>query len=96
MKDAWRDKTPGDVAVVVVEWRDVRDSDDWTAKDEVRPCRHLSTLGWLLYDGPDPDDKGKNLLVLGRSYDAEEVRWSELVSFPRESVRRVVTTKLRR
>ena len=84
MQELWNDRTPDNTQVVVINWRDIRSVYNWQEDSsvELRPCRDMLTVGWLLYEGDDPEEEGATLTVLAGSYDAENDTWSEYTFFP--------------
>jgi len=91
MKELWDDKTPENTDYVVVHWRDIKDSSQWSSSDsaDIRPARHLATIGWLLYTGQDPDEVGSNITVIAKSYDYEEKCWADYTIFPHQTIRQI-------
>jgi hypothetical protein len=88
----WENETPETVPQVVVHWRDIRDctSYAWDEEDEeIRPARKLQTIGWLLYQGPDPKEPDVMVTVIARTYDGEEKRWAEYSVFPQIVVKKL-------
>lgn len=83
------DKTPDNCMQVTVTWRDIRDISSWTEEEEVRCCRRIQTVGWHLYEGPDPVEPEYDILIIAASYDGEEERWSDFTVFPKTVVKRI-------
>jgi hypothetical protein len=85
----WEHCTPENTPLVAIHWRDIQGIDNWNEDDEVAPARHCYTIGYLLYQGPDPKDPEHGMTVLASwyLYDAEE--WSHYVVFPSEVIKRV-------
>ena len=95
LADQWSTWTPDSTNVVVVHWSDIQDIPNWGAIEEVRPARHLQTVGWILYAGEDPKDTGQQILVIARTYDSEEQRWAEYTVFPAGVVKQVERFRVR-
>jgi len=95
LEQNWESWTPDSTNVVIVHWSDIQDTPNWNVIDEVRPARHLQTVGWILYAGEDLKDAGHNILVIARTYDAEEGRWAEYTVFPAGVVKRVERFRVR-
>lgn len=88
MREKWAHLTPANAPRVAVGWRDIRDTPAWDDDEEpVRPARRLETLGWLLYEGPDPEEPEAYITVIARTYDWEEKRWCEYTTYPQIVVR---------
>lgn len=90
LEDLFDGKTPQNCRHEIIEWRDIRTVTGWSGEsaEDIRPCRRLSTSGWVIYDGEDPEDPGQSILVVGHSYDAEEEVWTDFTVFPRTVIRR--------
>jgi len=88
MDELWADKTPSNTIVVAVEWADIRNVSRWDdGNEEVRPARKLSTTGWLLHDGIDPDDPEEEIVIIAATYDGEEKTWADITTFPKRAFR---------
>lgn len=81
------DKTPANTVHVVVSWRDIRDVSNWDEDGEVRCSRNLQTIGWLLYEGPDPAEPDYDILVIAKTYDYDEERWADFTVFPKTVIK---------
>jgi len=86
LEKLWIDKTPMNTPRCTVWWRDIRDCSDG---DDVRPARRVQSLGWYLYEGPDPEEPESDIVVLGRTYDYEDAKWSDYAVFPRIAIKAV-------
>lgn len=84
-KDYWASKNPDNTKVAVVHWRDIRTESAWdTDSDaEIRPARNLRTVGYLLHNGPDPDEPSSEIVVLAGTYDWEDKVWADFTVFPK-------------
>ena len=90
--DNWWHLTPTDLQIVIVHWRDICESSQWSGENvnEIRPV-HIATMGWLLYEGEDPWEMGQRITVIGKSYDYNDRRWADLTIFPHNVIRRTET-----
>ena len=82
-------KTPENCMHVVVTWRDIRDISSWSEEEDVRCCRKLQSVGWLLYEGPDPLEPEYEILVIAATYDHEDERWADFTVFPKTVIKGV-------
>lgn len=81
--ELWENKNPHNTPLVAFNWRDIRSTDHWSDdSEEIRPARRLVSAGYILYQGPDPQDPESEIVVLGNHYDWEEESWSEFTCFP--------------
>lgn len=85
MREKWAHLTPDNAKQVVISWRDIRSVSSWDENDDgdIRPCRHLNTVGWLLYQGPDPGEPSSEIIVIASTYDWEASQWAEFNCFPK-------------
>jgi hypothetical protein len=90
-KTYWSHKSPNDCPVVVVKWRDIRSSAAWEedSDEDIRPCRNLYTVGYLLHDGPDPEELSSGIVVIAATYDWDEKTWADFTVFPRTVLKTV-------
>jgi len=80
----WEGRTPANTLLVEFRWRDIRSTDHWGDDSAtIRPARRLSSAGYVLYDGVDPDEPEAEIIVLGNHYDWEEEMWAEFTCFPK-------------
>jgi hypothetical protein len=86
----WQDRTPENTPIVAVKWRDIQGIDNWNEDDEVAPARNCHTIGYLLYEGPDPKDKAHDMTVIASWYIYDEDEWSHYVVFPSEVIKEIV------
>jgi len=88
----WADRTPENTPIIEVTWRDIQSVSNWDDdRDEVCPVRRFVSIGFLLYDGPDPKDPGQKMLVIATTYDADNDRWADYTAFPRPVIREIKT-----
>lgn len=89
MQDLWADKTPDNTDLVTILWRDIRSVYNWSEDStvELRPCRAITTVGWLLYEGPDPEEPESIITVIASTYDAEVDAWSDYTFYPNKTVK---------
>jgi hypothetical protein len=86
--ELWKGRTPANTQLVAFQWRDIRAVNHWNDEsDPIRPARHITTAGYILYEGIDPDEPTEEIVVLGNHYDWEEERWSEFHCFPKKVMR---------
>ena len=89
MRELWKHLTPANAEQVVVVWRDIQDVSAWdedTAR--VGPAQHR-TIGWFLYEGPDPNDLGYDILIIAKTYSDTEKKWADYTAFPKTVVKEV-------
>ncbi len=80
----WEGVTPATTPLVEFQWRDIRSSDHWADDSAtIRPARRISSAGYILYDGIDPDEPDAEIIVVGNHYDWEEESWSEFTCYPK-------------
>lgn len=93
----WANKTPDNSQVVGVHWVDIVDISNWN-EDEfvVEPARGQYSLGYLLYEGPNPQDPEHDMTVIAVAYDTIQKRWSSYTVFPSEVVRTIVAITRKR
>jgi hypothetical protein len=90
MTEKWQHLTPKNAQRAIVSWRDIREIGAWDDDtEEIRPARRLETIGWLLYEGPDPFEPDSDVLVLAKTYDWEEQRWADYTAFPKVVLKRL-------
>jgi len=88
MDDLWKDRTPENTPLIAVNWRDIRAVSRWDDdEEEVRPARKLITAGFLLYEGPDPEELEADILVIAETWDGEEEGWYGITCFPKEVIK---------
>ena len=85
----FEDKNPDNSTHVVVTWRDIRTISSWSEEEDIRCCRKLKSTGWLLYEGPDPQEPEYEILVIATVYDYEEERWADITVFPKTVIKGV-------
>jgi hypothetical protein len=93
----WSGKVPANTQVVGINWRDIQYVDNWNEDSEVAPARYLFTIGYLLYQGPDPKDTSNDITVIAGTYDYDNDKWADFTVFPSVVVRKVhpITRKRR-
>ena len=88
MDELWWSRTPKNTQIVSVKWADIRNVSRWDdMEEEIRAARDLSTVGWLLYDGIDPEDPDEEIVVVAATYDGEEEAWADITVFPKRAFR---------
>lgn len=85
----WAGKTPRTTELVSVQWRDITSIANWNEEEEVAPVRHFSTVGYLLYEGPDPKDEGEEMVVIASTWDGDAAKWRDYTVFPAPVVRSI-------
>lgn len=85
----FKDQTPETCPQVIVTWRDIREISSWSEEEEIRCCRKLQTIGWLLYEGSDPGEPECGILIIAKTYDYEEERWADFTVFPKTVIKGV-------
>ena len=89
MKELWKHLTPANAEQVVVTWRDIQDVGAWDEETaHIGPAQHR-TIGWFLYEGPDPNDLGYDILVIAKTYSDTEKKWADYTAFPKTVVKEV-------
>ena len=84
MDELWAKRTPNNSQMVSVHWADIRTVSRWDDEtEEVRPARRLQTIGWLLYEGVDPEDPAFEIVVVAGTWDGEEKAWFDITCFPK-------------
>ena len=93
----WDGKVPGNSQIVGITWTDIQYVDNWNEDMEVAPARYLLTIGYLLYQGPDPKDEQRDITIIAGTYDHDNEKWADFTVFPTVVVRKVtaVTRKKR-
>ena len=89
IKEKWQHLTPANAPQVIVSWRDIHEISSWNEETIHLGPVHLETIGWLLYEGPDPNDPGSSLTIIAKTYDYEDRRWAEFTIFPQTVVKKV-------
>ena len=89
MKEKWHHLTPQNAQRVVVAWRDIHEISAWNDDDTTVGPVHLDTIGWMVYEGPDPDEPESSLVVIAKTYDYNDRRWADYTVFPRTVVKKV-------
>lgn len=85
----WADKNIGNAQLVLVHWRDIVQVSNWNEEEEVAPVRDFMTVGYLLYEGPDPKDQGEDMTVIATTWDGDMNKWRDYVVFPSPVVRTI-------
>lgn len=88
MKEHWGHLSPIDATQVVVAWRDIQEVSAWNEDEPLVPV-HLETIGWLLYEGADPQEAGSKILIIAKTYDHNDRRWADYTVFPLAVVKEV-------
>lgn len=86
----WAGLLPSNTPVVGVNWRDIQYVDNWNTDEEVAPARYLFTVGYLLYEGPDPKDAENDITVIAGTYNYDSDKWADFTVFPSVVVRQIV------
>lgn len=82
--DLWKDRTPENTPLIAFHWADIRTVSRWNdEEEEVRPARKLVTAGFLLYEGPDPEQPEEEIVVLAETWDGEDEGWYGITCFPK-------------
>jgi hypothetical protein len=81
------DATPDACPIVEIHWRDIRTVSRWNEEEEARPARRINTVGYLVYDGIDPEETSEEIVIIAGSYDYEEDWWSEVTVYPKKAYR---------
>jgi hypothetical protein len=89
MQEKWRQLSPSSATQVVVAWRDIHEISSWNDDGDALGPVHLETIGWLLYEGPDPAEPESNLVIIAKTYDYTDKRWADYTVFPRTVVKRI-------
>lgn len=90
----WAELTPNEAPIVAVFWKDIQSLTDWEGDEkDIGPVRKIITIGFLLYDGPDPKDAGHNIVVIAGGYQYDAELWTDYTVFPREVVRDIKPIK---
>lgn len=76
----WADKTPENAKVVEIDWVDISQYDNWNT-DEDLALATFTSLGYLLYEGPDPRT-GVEITVTALTYEPKTKRWADYLLFP--------------
>ncbi len=89
MINKWQHLTPINAPKVIVSWRDIHEISAWNDDDEPLGPVHLETIGWLLYEGSDPNELESSLVVIAKTYDYNDKRWADFTIFPRMVVKKI-------
>lgn len=92
----WEGKLPENSQVVGINWTDIQYVDNWNEDAEVAPARYLFTIGYLLYEGPDPKDSKRDITVIAGTYDYDNSKWADFTVFPSVVVRKIVAITRKR
>jgi len=92
----WSEKQPDNTQIVGIKWRDIQYVDNWNEDDEVAPARHLLTIGYLLYVGPDPKDSAHSITVIAGTYNHDADKWADFTVFPSTVIRETVAITKKR
>lgn len=86
----WEGKVPDSTQIVGVNWRDIQYVDNWNTDEEVAPARYIFTVGYFLYEGPDPKDPQNNITVIAGTYNYDVNKWADFTVFPSSIVREII------
>lgn len=86
----WAGKTIENSQLVRVVWRDITAVSNWNDEEEVAPVRRFTSVGYFLYEGPDPKDPEEDMTVIATTWDGDMNRWRDYVCFPSTVVREIV------
>ena len=89
----WADRTPKNSPIVAVRWRDIQGIDNWNEDDEVAPARSVLSIGYMLYEGPDPKDPTQKMTVIARTYVEDTSEWADFYAFPTSVIRSMTKIK---
>jgi len=85
----WSERTPENTQIVGVWWEDIQDISNWNEEAEVAPARRLYSIGYLLYEGPDPKDTERDMTVIAKTYNYEDGKWADFTCFPSVVIREI-------
>lgn len=72
-----------------VEWTDIHSNPGWNEEEQmmIGPVRRIVTGGWILYDGEDPLDPGRDILIAAGTYIFDEGVFADFTVYPRGCVK---------
>lgn len=70
------DLTPATTRIVVVEWEDITDIDNWNEEDGPFQPTSCKSLGWLL-------ENNSKWITIARDYDVTNDKWASVLIVPK-------------
>lgn len=85
----WDGRSPNDTPYKFVEWTDIQSTPAWDASEEnqVAPVRRITTGGWVVYEGEDPLDPGREILVAAGTFIHDTEKFADYTVYPRYVVK---------
>lgn len=74
MSETWP-QSPIDTRLVIVDWRDIVEYDDWNSTEGDHSDVTVSTVGWLLEQKPQS-------ITIASTFRYEDSRWAGIHVFP--------------